>query len=273
MKTILVPVDFSPTSLNAARYALKFAMQAGAKIILVHAFQEPLQYPLRNGVELTAEGLWEVNLDQLRQLQAQFNVAAPLTKTEILQLKGSLTEAIKQLQENMQVTLLIMGITGAGKVKETLIGSNTLAIARETTVPVLIVPEEATYERVTDIGLTTDFREVIDTIPARRIKDIAYMLGSRLHILNVDFRNEYSTADTRLQSGLLETMFQEFSPRYHFIEKENIAEGLSDYAQKHGIELLIAVPRQKNFIDRIFSRSQTKQLVFQSKLPVLIIHE
>lgn len=273
MKTIIVPVDFSETSLNAARYALKFAMQAGAKIILVHAFQEPLQYPLRNGTVLTSEGLWEVNLDQLQQLQAQFNTAAPLTKTEIMQLKGQLTDVVEQLQNNMQVSMVIMGITGAGKVKETLIGSNTLAVARETTLPVLIVPEEAGYERVTDIGLTTDFREVINTIPAQRVKDIAYMLGSRLHILNVDYRQEYSTPDTPLQSGLLETMFQDFSPRYHFIENENIAEGLSDYALAHGIELLIAVPRKKSFIDRIFTRSQTKQLVFQSKLPVLIIHE
>jgi nucleotide-binding universal stress UspA family protein len=273
MKVIIVPVDFSETSLNAARYALKFAMQAGAKIILLHAFQEPLQYPLVNGVELTAQGLWDVNIDQLKQLQAQCNTAAPLIKTEIMQLKGPLPEVIRQLQENMQVTMIIMGITGAGKLKETLIGSNTLAVARETTLPVLIVPKNASFEPITDIGLTTDFRDVIDTIPAQRIKEIAYMLGARLHVLNVDYRHEYSTPDTPLQSGLLETLFQEFTPRYHFIENENIAEGLSDYAQAHGIELLIAVPRQKSFIDRIFSKSQTKELVFHSKVPVLIVHE
>ncbi|HMO32242.1 MAG TPA: universal stress protein [Lacibacter sp.] len=273
MKTILVPVDFSDTSLNAARYALQFAKQAGAKVILLHAFQEPVRYPVRGGLELTKEGLWEVNLDQLRQLQAQFEKAEPFVKTDILHLNGSLPEVIAQVEESMQIQLVIMGITGAGKVRETLIGSNTLAVARQTNLPVIIVPEHARFETVTDVGLTTDFRDVADTIPDKKIKEIVYMLGSRLHVLNVDYQHSYSTPDTPFQSGLVETMFQELTPHYHFIEHENIAEGLNDYAATHGIELLIAIPQKHNLLDRLFSKSQTKELVFHSKLPVMVLHD
>ena len=37
MKTILVPVDFSNCSQEGLRYAIAFANEFGAKIILVHA--------------------------------------------------------------------------------------------------------------------------------------------------------------------------------------------------------------------------------------------
>ena len=43
MKTILVPVDFSPTSFNAAVYAIEFAKQiGGASIIVYNAYELPI---------------------------------------------------------------------------------------------------------------------------------------------------------------------------------------------------------------------------------------
>jgi nucleotide-binding universal stress UspA family protein len=273
MKTILVPTDFSNTSVHAARYALKFAKQTGSKILLLHAYLSPSSMPIPEGLQLTDEGLWELKLEELKKLAEILTEEDPLVKVEFMQLKGTVSEAVNQFADAVQTQLIIMGITGAGKVKESLIGSNTITVAQKTKIPVLIVPEQTEFSPVTDIGFATDFRDVAETVPSQKIKELIRATGARLHVLHVDFQKKYSNADTPFQSGMVETLFQEFFPQYHFIEHENIAEGLSEYALTHGIELLVAVPKKQNFIAQLFSKSQTKALVFHSKVPVMIVHE
>jgi nucleotide-binding universal stress UspA family protein len=42
MKTILVPIDFSPSSDNAMNYAAYLAAKVGASLLLVHVYQIPV---------------------------------------------------------------------------------------------------------------------------------------------------------------------------------------------------------------------------------------
>ncbi len=272
MEAILVPVDFSSTSLNAATYALSYAKQVGAKIILVHVFEAPLVYPVYQGAEITPEGLREINKKELQLLAAQLSEKEPIIKVEYMQFDGRLSDVIRQLQEAMQVSLVIMGITGAGKLKEKLIGSNTLAVSKQIVTPVLIIPENAVYNKINDIGLTTDFRDVVETIPDKSVKKILDATGAKLHVLNVDFKNRQWTDDTPFQSGLVETMFEHYHPRYHFIDHEDMVEGLNEYAQRFSIELLIVIPQKHNLIEKIFSGSHTKELLFHSEVPVMVMH-
>lgn len=273
LKTILVPVDFSPTSENAVQYALQLCKQTGSKIILVHAYQPPPSFPMVEGLVYTEESLRNLMQEKLEALSVKTAKQEPIVKVEHMIINGNLTEVIRQLTDAMQVMLIIMGITGAGKIKETFIGSNTLAVAQETTVPVLIIPENAKFSSVTDVGLATDFRDVADTIPYKKISELITNLGARLHVLNIDFNQQNWTDDTPFQSGLVETMFEHHHPSYHFIEGEDMAEGLSNYALTHSIEMLIAVPRKHNLLQKLFTGSHTKELAFHSKVPVMVIHE
>ncbi|HEX4958894.1 MAG TPA: universal stress protein [Lacibacter sp.] len=273
LKTILVPVDFSSTSENAAQYALQLCKQTGSKIILVHAYEPPPSFPMVEGLIYTEESLRELMRQKLDILAAKFDKQEPFVKTESMLIDGKLTQVIHQLTDAMQVFMIVMGITGAGKLKETIIGSNTLSVAEVTKVPVLIVPEVARFTAITDIGLTTDFRDVAETIPYKKISELITGFGARLHVLNIDFNQQNWTNDTPFQSGLVETMFEHQHPTYHFVEGEDLAEGLSNYALTHSIEILIAVPRKQNLLQKLFSGSHTKELAFHSKVPVLVVHD
>jgi nucleotide-binding universal stress UspA family protein len=273
LKTILVPVDFSPTSENAAQYALQLCKQAGAKIILIHAYEPPPSFPMVEGMIYTEESLKEFMKQKLETLSATLAKQEPIIKVEHMLLNGSLTNVIQTLTDAMQVLLIVMGITGAGKLKETFIGSNTLSVAETTTVPVLIIPELARFTAVTDMGLTTDFQEVTDTIPYKKINELITVFGARLHVLNVAPDQQTWADDTPFQSGLVETMFEHHHPTYHFIEGEHVAESVSNYALTHSIEIVMAFPRKQNFLKKIFAGSHTKELAFHSKVPVMVIHE
>nr|WP_294907751.1 universal stress protein [uncultured Lacibacter sp.] len=273
MKTILVPVDFSSTSLNAASYALQYAKQVGGKLILVHAYKDPFVLPLYQGIEVSAEDLREMKKKELKLLADQLAEMEPLIKVQHMIFDGDLVDVIQSLTDAMQVAFIIMGITGASRIKEKLIGSNTLAVANSCKVPVLIVPHNAVFTRINDIGLTTDFRDVTETIPDNKVKDLIHSTGARLHVLNVDFKNRQWTNDTPFQSGLVESMFQFYKPQYHFIDNLDMVEGLNEYAGKFGIELLLVIPQKHNLVEKIFSGSHTKELAFHSNVPVMVMHE
>ncbi len=273
MKTILVPVDFSGTSTHAARYAQQLAKQVGAKLILVHAYEPPPSFPMVEGMLYSEESLRSLMKEKLEQLAIELDKEEPVIKIESMVMDGNLKDVVKALTDAMQVFLIVMGITGAGKIKETFIGSNTLEVAKTNTVPVLIVPELANFTSITDIGLTTDFRDVINAIPDKKIIELVKTFGARLHVLNIDFQQRNWNEDVPFQSGLIETMFEHMHPSYHFIEGENVAEGLSTYALAHSIEILIAVPKKHNLLHQLFAGSHTKEIAFHSKVPVLVLHE
>ena len=118
MKAILVPVDFSSTSLNAASYAQHYAKQIGGKLMLVHAYEQPLILPLYQGIEVSAESMREIKKKELQLLANQLSELEPLVKVEQLLFDGKLVDVIDDVTEVLQIAFIVMGITGAGKVKE-----------------------------------------------------------------------------------------------------------------------------------------------------------
>lgn len=271
MKQILVPVDFSETALNAARYALKFARKVGGRLMLLHAFTAPPMNPQLGSVEVTALGMRDMIARNLQTLANALHKEDSMIKVDTEVVEGTLSDAVRAYSSLHEVFMIVMGITGAGKIKQTFIGSNTLDVAKHAGAPVLIVPENAVYADITDIGLATDFRKIAETVPEKNIRSVLDATGARLHVLHVDDAQSRSNADTPFQSGLVETMFQQYAPRYHFIENHDISEALDHYAGKLHIEMLMVVPKRHHLIDRLFSASQTKKLVFHSHIPVLVL--
>ncbi|HET9055396.1 MAG TPA: universal stress protein [Chitinophagaceae bacterium] len=273
MKTILVPVDFSETSVNAAKYAAKLALQIGGKVMLLHAYEYPVTYPVVDGLELTDEGIKELNVKELKKVKQIVEEDEPYIKVEFMVINGNLSGVINMFAENLRTDLIVMGLTGAGKIKSSLIGSKTLDVARNTLVPVIIVPGKCNFKKIEHVGLATDFRDVVENIPDKTVTRFIDVTNSRLHIINVDYHHEYATVDTPFQSGLVESMFQYYHPKYHFVEDENIVEGLSRCIEKEQIDILVTIPHKHNLLERMFKGSHTKQIIFHSKVPVMIAHE
>ncbi|MBI2729208.1 MAG: universal stress protein [Sphingobacteriales bacterium] len=273
MKTILVPVDFSDASINAVRYASQLAVQISAKVMMLHAYQYPVVHPVDKGLELTDEGVKEINIKELASIKKVIELEIPLVKLEYLVINGILSGVINVFAQNFRTDLIIMGLTGSGKVKELLIGSNTLDVAGNTKIPVIIVPQKCRFKEVTKVALATDFRNVVENVPDTQVKRFLAATGARLHIVNVDYHHEYATVDTPFQSSLMEAMFQSWSPEYHFIEDYNVQEGLSRYVEENEINILIAVPHKHNLLHKLFMPSHTRQIVFHSKIPVMVVHE
>jgi nucleotide-binding universal stress UspA family protein len=276
MKTILVPTDFSNTARNAAKYALALADQIKAtRIVLYNAFQAPISVdPMVPTVQLLDMDLMKKSSEEgLTQFKEELK-SVPFGNIEMDTFSeyNVLTGGINDLAKAVAADFIVMGITGGGAVTETLIGSNAVSVSLHSTIPVIIVPPEASFKKISHVLLACDFKQVLETTPVKPLKLLLENTGAALHILHVNSSAE-KAIDVSFESMVLDSLLKTNNPQYHFVENESFTVGINQFADNNNIDLIITMPKKHGFFDSIFKKSHTKRLAFHTHLPLMVMHD
>ena len=275
MKTIIIPVDFSPVSTNAMNYAVDLALSIKASITLLHVYQIP--------VSMTDIPLVMVSVDELKKgadekiaelKEAITHITSGKMKIYAETRLGNVADELENLCKQLNPFAVVMGTKGATGPDRVVFGSNTLTAIRHLTFPVICVPPGKEFGHgIKEIGFACDFNHVVNTTPAGIIKEIVKIFAAKLHVLNVDYNNRHFKPEMPEESLLLHTLLQDINPVYHFIRHKDIEDGINEFAEKNNLDLVITVPKKHKLLQGIFKTSSTKQLVFESHIPVMCIHE
>jgi nucleotide-binding universal stress UspA family protein len=261
MKTVLVPVDFSDTSLNAAAYAVKLLTGLyGVNMLLYHVYERPEH-------AAAAE-------QELKKLKAKlFDIGIVKMQTHCEEGHDFATHLERYVREN-KTDLVIMGITGRNKMEQTFIGSNTLKIIQKNLCPVLIVPPEAKFGRLKNLALTSDFLNEPPSATMAFIKNILSSFFAKLHIVNVDPAHHVSITEAYQQlKTRLEGQFKGFEREFHFIGLFNFPETMNLFVNDHDIDMIVTMPKDHSWLNVLLGNSNTKKLAYQSHVAVLAIHQ
>jgi hypothetical protein len=68
-------------------------------------------------------------------------------------------------------------------------------------------------------------------------------------------------------------LFRDVKAEFHSIEATEITEGINWFVDKSKLDWLVVIPKKHRLIEKIFKRSQTKELVYHTHVPILCIHE
>jgi nucleotide-binding universal stress UspA family protein len=262
MKTVIVPIDFSDTSLNAAEYAVRFLSgHNSVEIILYHCYDT--EFGEDNSLE---------NLGNLRKRLLEI---ASLDIVLLAEKGEDFLEELEKLARHRQADLVIMGITGGRSRREQrFMGSNTLKLAENKYIPVLIVPENCKYMGMKNVLLATDLKDVVGTIPSEPIKKILKEFNLSLHVINVNEEHYIAlTEEHEAEKRKIANMFSDFNPEFYFLRLFDVEEAINQFAEDKNIDLIINVHREHSLINKIFKESHTKKLAFQSQVPLLVVHE
>ena len=279
MKTILVPTDFSDTSVNAARYALGLAKQVGAnKIVLFNSFSAPLLVtmdPSMPGISIVAyESLESAAYEGLQKIKDTLLEDCPKgVEIELFAKFGLFTDDINNYCREIEADVIIMGITGKGAVSETVLGSNTTIVARYAQVPVIIVPPTICYKHINRLLLVSDFIEIEEFVPFIPIKKVLDDTNAKLLILHVAASPHHSLYEGAYECFSFKEMFADYDPEFHFVVNTNFAEAINDFAAAYRADITIVIPKKHNFLESVFKKSHTKELAFHSNIPLMAVHE
>ncbi len=275
MKKFLVPTDFSDTSKNAARYGVLMAASVpGSTIILYNIYSRiaagsdgtPLTENESDRKTVLTHALknLELELSQLSDVQIEY----------VAEEGSSLVESITRYVRHNNIDIVIMGITGATRVEQIFMGSNTLNMVHEGVCPVIIVPPNAQFEKIENVLFASDFKNVKMSTPIARIKSILDIFKPVLHIVNVDHEHYVEvTEEYKFERAKLELMFQEYNPQFSFIRLYDFLDAINSFASDYKIDLIITVPRKHGFLKSLFTTSHTKKLAYHSHIPIAAILE
>ncbi len=157
-QSIIAATDFSATATRAVRQAARLARAWGARLTLVHVFNDSAWASLRAVYDLP--GWSDVNpalsqrarLAQLgEQIAGEFGVAV-----DVEMLSGRASLRIGDIVAARQAGLLVVGEHGENWLRDLVLGGTALKVLEASRIPVLLVRQtEAALYR--DIVIATDF--------------------------------------------------------------------------------------------------------------------
>lgn len=279
IKKILVPLDFSPTSLNALNNAVELARHTDAELHLLHVVEnlyattDPL-FAAEQRV-LTYENDLNVLSNELLIKAAESIPKKGDLKVNIISAVGRTHKEILQTSKNIQADIIIMGTHGVSGFREFAMGSNTYRVVSDSHLPVLSIHTDHTKPDFKNILLPFSDRPHSRDTVLYAIK-IAALYNSTLNVLGID------DGDTEAHRIKIERETEQIKS---IVEEDGVkcvstvinapyeVKTVLNHAKAIHADLILTIgdePRQN--ITEFFTGSFASQLINHSTIPVLSVH-
>ena len=161
---ILVPMDFSDSSLNAVYYAVEMADLFDSEITLLHVLSNStLQSLFTNDSEIAL--LRDKVRNKLEETKDEILAKWPAMRVNTMVAEGKPYKVINRVATENKTDTIVMGTNGVNGM-ETFTGSTTSRVLKSSKIPVIAVKEKQTNPKfdkiVLPIDLTKTSRQKID---------------------------------------------------------------------------------------------------------------
>lgn len=261
MKSILVPTDFSDTASNAVNYAAAFCKDYNLELNLLNVMHVP--YVDANAPITLADTMMDnerkSTTEKLQRVSARlvqdYGIAVSLHADF-----GLGSELIIEKSEELGVDIIAMGTSGESGFVRSLLGSVTEAVVGWAKIPVLAIPKDAKYTGFKVAVLGKDYqenlrKEMVETYRLLQKED------GRLDVVSVEPSGEDYTQEIIVEEGGI---------REVSVWAKSVAKGLQTYLDTENADLLVLKHHSRNFIQELFQKSTTKELLKESSIPLYI---
>lgn len=281
MKTYIVPVDFSETSVHAAEFAALLSNQTDVKdIFLLHSYHVSVYesvLPTPDMIIPSEEEIQEHVIEKTKQLE---HLRAKIHKQArygvIIHIRVSRSPIVRAIIETIgkeNADMVILGSNGTNRDNISHIGSNVVNISQLSPVPVIVVPPACHYEKIKKVVMACDFNKVKDTVPLEPLKKLLNRHDVELLVVNIDKQAKHKNADPEqlAEESALHHMLREYHPHYYYNNEEDIINGILNFADEHHAQLVIALPHKYSFFQSLLHNSVSHELTVHSAMPVLLL--
>jgi nucleotide-binding universal stress UspA family protein len=288
-RKILVPIDFSLPSQNAARFALLLASKYGSEIKLLHVFNSPMvdMIPFTDAasiqidIDISYNVLRKNAKEKLLKFYTDLKCFANQLGLDEIKIGYSLVEGyaaygIIEMSQRYKPGIIVMGTKGEGYRSAELVGSVATEVSTETRLPLLIIPEAAVLrgiDEVKSVLYATNFDES-DFVAIRKLISITSSFNVNIHCLHVS--DEPDSGIVKAKMNRLKEYFTEINPKvkvdYSIAKGKDIVKIFKNYITENEINLVALTHQKRNLIYKMLNPSITKKILYESDVPVLLFH-
>tara|TARA_B100000809_G_scaffold266486_1_gene329454 strand:- start:391 stop:1164 length:774 start_codon:yes stop_codon:yes gene_type:complete len=255
MNNILIPTDFSESSIYALEYASFIAKAKGRKLIVLHItkYEERVK-------------------DQLEKIRALpfFNEV----DIEVITRKGkSITKTINKVGIEFDVELIVMGSNGVSNVGELIMGSTTENVIRNSQFNVLTIKHKMLSLDIDSILFPSDFSAESYTV-FETVKAFADSFNAKIHLLRVvTSEKDKKTEKINNKMNLFIDHFKLEEEKIEIaIYKDKTRElGVLNYSIDNDIDMLAIGSHGKGIVRKLVKESISQDLVKNTFKPILTV--
>lgn len=275
---ILVPIDFSNAADNALAFAFRLADKINATVEVLHVTtpdSPPLDYPsfvmiaVEEKIRLSRQSMNKTLkrvrkdvstlLDSFPDVQTDIEVGVPSTKIVDIALRD-------------QVNFIVMGMQGKNSRWDRMFGSTTVSVLKYSPCPVFVIPERAKFREEMVVGYATDFLDA-DPFEIWKASKLLQNVQSKMIAIHLNDQAKYSIG--KIEE--MENFFAENAPsidiKFYSILSKDMGNDLNSFVDLHNINLMVMYKPKRNFFERIFYKSFTKEMTLSTEVPLLIFKE
>ncbi|HTI94832.1 MAG TPA: universal stress protein [Puia sp.] len=272
MKNIIVPVNFSANSNNAALYAADLALAVDADIHLIYVLQLPpttSEIPMTDYVFDEMQRNGELSLASLSE-EIVKRTRLQVKVTSLMEI-GSVEPVLEEYCNRLKPFLVVMGATG-NTLETTIAGSTTVKAMRRLPYPLLIVPEQAAFHAIKKVVLACELEDIGAGLPVSRsfLSELYQLFGSRFDVITVTGEVQESEAEAVSAFDSWKESIKDILPDVHILRMESIEEGINNYLNRIHADWLMIFPKKHRFFE--FHSSRSKKIIKDCPVPVMTLH-
>lgn len=281
MRTILVPTDFSDCSANAVKYAILFAEKTERKLLFFHSTF--LLIPTRssgtaymNAVKADKEAKLKTLTEFIEKIYRSLKIKRNENNTKFLVKFGHpVVENINEVINEQFIDLIIIGTHGATGFRKVFVGSNTASVIEQSYCPVLAIPHKYKFSGIKTIAYASSDLDSLKK-ELKKIIPIAQKLEASLKIFHITAGAESLTKKTEKFNS--EVFIKSLSHFFKFPDmslsvidggKTILVDAIGNFVKHNKPDVLVMLTQKRSFFDKIFHTSQTKEISYQSRVPLM----
>jgi nucleotide-binding universal stress UspA family protein len=272
----LIPVDFSEASAHMLRFAFDLNRHFFAKLQILHLFDVPItagddsDFYLRNYEAYRKsydDELWAF----VKNNKGQFHY-----DTEVFATSGGHYQGIVSFAKTHKPDMVIIGHRGAGGFKRWMLGSVSRYLLTHPPAPVLSIPETYGFlngKGFKNILLATDLSSAMPEEYCRFLKDFSERMEAEITILHCMVKDEISLPEEAQVRASLQQSFGKDIRILPLQAGEHVSTAINQYIEDNAVDLLVTMPHEHTWIDKLLIGSETRELASMVKIPLMSFPE
>jgi nucleotide-binding universal stress UspA family protein len=279
IKKILIPIDFSPASLNSLNYAVMMAKRTNAEIMLLHVLEnsyvsaDPF-FPIVAYTEIYESELGKAINEKLLNIAEKIK-SQGLSNVSILTVSGRAHKEIIRVRREASADIIIMGTHGVSGFREFVVGSNTYRVVSDALCPVLSIQKENHSDGFKNILVPFSDKPHSREKVMYAIK-LAEIYGSNLNVLGVDSTGTDShTKKIMLEADQVKRIAEKHNLKCaaKTITAAYDASNVLEYAKEINADLILAMgDSTPQNLAEYFTGNFSQQIINHSSIPIISIH-
>jgi nucleotide-binding universal stress UspA family protein len=279
-RRILLPTDFSKNAWYAILYALELYKREACDFYVLNVFSATsnIMESLMNmepGSELyeTAKADSETGLAKVLDMIAFRNHKNPRHHFIPVTTFNNPLEAIKNIVEDKDIEMIVMGTRGETNSKKVVYGSVALNVMEKVrNCPAIVVPAEAKHNLPKEIVFPTSYKTHYKKRELNYLVNIANTCDANICVLHVSKKSKLDEKQLE-NKKLLENIFEAVNYTFHQLRHMEIPAAINCFIESRDSDMVAFINKKHNFFSSILTQPLVKDIAFQSVVPILVMHD